>query len=180
MEKNKLIKYDQGELDKAGNSFAITNKLLAIKKTLPDLTIEETATSPYINFNASTGLLWIEGISMPVNPSIFYRPVFEWIDKYLENPQKDLTLRFFLKNVNTDTPKILLALLKHGVDKADARGVNCSVDWIYERNDEDILELGEYLKTHLEVPFNLMQNLTWREKLERASKERAKKIGKTN
>jgi len=55
MSENKLVKYKGNALERIGNSITITNKLLSLEKSLPDLIIEETSTSPYVNLNASTG-----------------------------------------------------------------------------------------------------------------------------
>lgn len=58
------------------------------------LFIEGSYYYPEINFNASIGLLKIDGMSVDANESGFYKPVFEWLQEYQNYPHNETILKY--------------------------------------------------------------------------------------
>ena len=53
-----------------------------------ELLIKATEKTPYVNFDATSGRLQIHGYSLPENSIEFYKPVMDWLEKYLLAPNK--------------------------------------------------------------------------------------------
>jgi hypothetical protein len=51
------------------------------------LILKATSKRPSINFNNLTGKFEIKGRSIPEDAIGFYRPIFDWIEQYILNPQ---------------------------------------------------------------------------------------------
>lgn len=120
------------------------------------LVIKGTATTPEINFNAENGELLIKGMSRPEDVLSFYKPVFEWIAEYLNNPQECTTLNFKLKYHNSASAKIVCRIINQ-FDPLFKSGKKVQVKWFYAEADDDILEAGEDYKSLTEVPFELIK-----------------------
>lgn len=156
MQENSIVRYDKQELDRIGNCMAITNKILAIKKIYPDLIIEKTYNTPYINFNSTTGILRIEGRSTPFIAGDCYDELIEWV-KGFNSLQKNILYRFQFEYTNTASIKYILGLLRVTKKKVQEEGFKCSIDWYYEKDDEYILEVGEHFMNSIKLPFKFHQ-----------------------
>ena len=157
MKENRLVKYESGELEKVGNSLAITSKLLAKNNDLSILIINGISYIPNLNFNALTGVLRLTGRSIREDTGIFYSVVLDWIDKYFTNSQNNIKFKFQLDYINGYSEMKILKLLRYTIKKANDKGIKCSIDWYYKKDNEDILELGEIYKELVDAPFNLIQ-----------------------
>ena len=78
------------------------------------LVIEQTKSTPAINFDPVANLLSIKGQSYPENSFKFYEPVFAWLDEYLSQVEQQVTARinFHMPYVNTSSSKCLMMLLE--------------------------------------------------------------------
>jgi len=122
---------------------------------MTNLVMERTSTLPQINFNAVSGVLRIEGRSIPEDPGAFYSVVEIWVAEYFKDPRNNTKFEFLLEYINSGSSKFLLSLL-HSIKKACDSGIKCSVDWYYEEDDETLFELGEHFKNSVKIPFNLL------------------------
>ena len=64
---------------------------------MKNIVIEPSLKTPTINFNGASGILEIEGRSIPENSVEFYRPVLEWLDIYSESPATSTQFIFKLE-----------------------------------------------------------------------------------
>ena len=120
------------------------------------LVIQKTNNTPGIEFDPETGLMKIEGRSIPENAGDFYDPLIEWLDEYYKNPVEVTKFDMNLEYVNSGSSKYLLGIFrilkkKHDDDK------KCIISWYYEEDDEAIFSLGEHYKNTIKVPFNLIE-----------------------
>jgi hypothetical protein len=106
---------------------------------MEDLLIEPTAKTPLIDFSLS-GKLVIAGSSFPENAKEFYDPVIDWTVE-LRNESIDMDL--VLEYMNTASAKKLLELLKKLESNLNIK--NLTVNWFYDKDDEDSLEAGQIL-----------------------------------
>ena len=157
MEENRLVKYESRELEKVGNSIAITSKLLAKNNDLSTLVRIGSVKVPNVNFNALTGIFKITGMSIHEDPKIFFDPLLDWIKKYFINPQNNIRFKFQFEYINGMSKNRVLRLIKYAIHYANDNGIKCSIDWYYKIDNEDILELGEIYKELVDAPFNLIQ-----------------------
>ncbi len=101
------------------------------------IVIEAQNHSPHIDFHPS-GKLKITGRSLPENVAELYNPLIDFARKL----QTDLvTFDIILEYFNTASSKKLLELFK-AVDVND-KVSQVLVNWHYEKDDEDSLEMAE-------------------------------------
>ncbi len=119
-------------------------------------TIEIVGTnkSPYVKFDAESGLLEIKGRSAIENTIEFYKPLVEWVSHYRTCPKETTEINIYLEYFNTATSKCLTDLFKE-IDALFKDGNNVIFNWYYE--DEDILESGQDYQSFLKVPFNMVE-----------------------
>ncbi len=116
------------------------------------LIIEETKSTPRIEFDKNKGFFQIRGRSLPENVMVFYQPVIEWLQTYLENPNPTTVLIFELEYFNTASSKIVLEIIKL-LKAPAANGIDVKVHWRYQEDDEDSLEAGQDYASLVNVPF---------------------------
>jgi hypothetical protein len=121
-----------------------------------NLLLEKTPATPLIDFNYKTGILKVEGRSIPEDPGEFYDKIFNWVDDYFKKPQKLTKIFLQLEYINSGSSKYILGLLKL-VKNRYLHGNECIINWYYEEDDEALLELGEHYKNILQLPFNLVE-----------------------
>lgn len=103
--------------------------------------IKSTTETPEIYFNPQ-GNLSLKGISIPHNVNTFYQPLFDWLEKYKNSNPKNVKLELFLDYLNTSSTRVIVDLLKL-IDSFRDNGTQVNIVWIYDKDDEDMLELGE-------------------------------------
>lgn len=118
------------------------------------LNIEATKRTPRVCFKE--GKLYLVGRSIIENPSKFYDPIFYTISQYLSSEHNGLTIYFAFEHINTGSVKWLYVLLK---DMLDANGVvsRSSVNWVFEKDDDDMEELGCLFQSLVSCEFSVIQ-----------------------
>ena len=119
------------------------------------LVMEGTAKTPSISFSSDSGNLSIGGRSIPENSAEFYQPVYDWLDQYALKPAPVTSITIQLEYFNTSSSKCLLDIFRklEALHKSERSEVN--VMWMYEEEDEDMLEAGDDYRTIVLLPFEL-------------------------
>lgn len=123
---------------------------------MQDIFIEETDTTPQINLLFSKGKLTLKGVSYPEYAKEFYQPVLEAIREYVStDPQKHTEMAFKFTYFNTGTNPLITGIMKELENLSNIEGKTVEVNWYYEKDDDDMKEVGEYLETltELEIRF---------------------------
>lgn len=124
---------------------------------MKELIIKKTPNTPSITFNPESGVMKIEGRSIPENPGDFFDPLIEWLEEYFRNPVEITKFEMRLEYVNSGSSKYLLGIFRILKKKHD-EGSQCSISWYYEEDDEAIFSLGEHYRNTVKVlPFNLIE-----------------------
>lgn len=123
---------------------------------MENMLIEKTKSSPKVVMNAITGEWEISGSSYPENASEFYLPVFAWIDKFLMEVTKEVTMNFNLDYLNSSSIKFISEIVDK-LNKYCNAGINVEINWKYNEIDDDIKELGEEFKEETACKFNLIE-----------------------
>lgn len=111
---------------------------------MQNLFIEATETTPLIDFYTS-GKLLIQGRSLPEDVHKFYEPVFFWINQLeVEKVVFDVKMEY----INTSSTKKILNLLIEL--ESNEKIKNIDINWFYEDDDYDMLDLGEMYNHNLE------------------------------
>jgi hypothetical protein len=120
------------------------------------LTIEGTAKTPSVNFEAGQGTIEIKGRSIPENSIEFYKPLVDWLEEYSKSPTELTKVNIQLEYFNTSSSKCILDVFKklEAIYKAKNEVI---INWYYEEDDEDMLEAGEDYESIIRVPFKMIE-----------------------
>jgi hypothetical protein len=122
---------------------------------MSNLVIDNSIKTPGISFASDNGILEIKGKSIPENSIEFYRPVFEWLDDYSKAPAPSTILKVALEYFNTSSSKCLLDIFRK-LETINLSGrSSVTVNWVYDSDDEDMMEAGEDYQALVKVPFEL-------------------------
>jgi hypothetical protein len=102
--------------------------------------IQSTNSTPAVKFG-DDGKLVIKGRSIPEDVTKFYQPLLEWASKLQINT---MTIEINLEYMNSASSKKMLYLLK--LLDANSSIKELTVNWYYERGDEDALEVGQFFE----------------------------------
>lgn len=127
------------------------------------LDIQSTSHSPQISFDPGSKKFEIKGESRPENASNFYKPILEWvkdIETAFENNEIQvdgpLEFDFCFDYFNSTSAKFILDFCKK-LGQVHSKGLEMKVRWIYEEDDEDMLEVGEEMARMAKMPFEYVE-----------------------
>jgi hypothetical protein len=123
---------------------------------MENLTLEGSAKTPTINFDATSGKLELRGRSIPENSVEFYKPLNEWIENYGSSPASETSVDMKLEYFNTSSSKCILDLFKK-LEAISGGKTTVTVNWFFEEDDEDMEEAGQYYKAMIGLPFNIIE-----------------------
>ena len=132
---------------------------------MENLFIEATELTPKVDFDLTTGVLEISGVSRPEDVLVFFDLPLDWIqtlnialseDSSLANQLPPLKLLFNMTYYNTSSSKYLIQVLK-SIKTVMDYGVTLSVEWHYEEGDEKMREDGEDLAEVVEIQFEYFE-----------------------
>jgi hypothetical protein len=121
-----------------------------------NLIIEATKSTPYIDFNAESGVLTIEGNSYPENTSNFFDEVLQWVNDYIVENNEKTIINVKLNYFNTSTSKALLDIIDI-FDEKYKKGHEIVLNWFYNEDYETIQESGEEFSEDVSFPFNIIK-----------------------
>lgn len=119
--------------------------------------LEKSKITPQINFNKEEGILEILGRSIPENSVGFYEPILSALIRYVETPAAKTTVTIQLDYFNTSSSKSILEILKK-IELIAKKGFEVEVNWLFDEDDEDMIEAGEAYDAIVKVPFNIIQS----------------------
>ena len=99
--------------------------------------LESSSKTPELKFEADTGRFLIEGRSIPENSIEYYKPLFEWLDYYAQNPKPETILDVKLEYFNTSSSKCLVEIFRK-LERMQDNGNKVLINWYYEEDDEDM------------------------------------------
>lgn len=102
---------------------------------------EETVRTPRIEGSVDTGLMRIEGRSLPEDARQFYRPFREWLNELLNSNIKSVKAEFSLEYFNTSTSKVLVDLMLFLDSFSDRKKIE--IVWEYQKDDPEMAEVGK-------------------------------------
>ncbi|TVR38638.1 MAG: DUF1987 domain-containing protein [Cryomorphaceae bacterium] len=119
-------------------------------------TTQETEKTPAIHFDGVGGKLELKGKSVPEDSFKFFQPMHDWLDQYIENPAKETELNVALEYFNTSSAKVLLEVFKKMNRLHQSGKTQLTINWVYEEDDDDMLEAGQDYQSIVEVPMNFV------------------------
>lgn len=117
------------------------------------LFIKGTSKTPEIGFKP--GSIFIGGRSIPEDAVSFYKPVVQWIENYVVNPEEETKVEFRIEYINSGSNRFIFNILKL-LNECYKSGHKIIISWLFEEDDDTIKNLGMDFKGLLDVPFNLV------------------------
>lgn len=107
------------------------------------LYIKASDQTPEVKLNHNSGVISLEGRSLPDNPFEFYQPIFEWAEEFFNSDEVPLDLKFDFKleYYNTASSKQIAKLFKLMEESPSSE--NITIRWFYYEDDDDMLEAGQ-------------------------------------
>lgn len=131
---------------------------------MENLIIEQTLNSPRVILDPEKGKYEFSGESRPENVRNFYMPVLEWLEKFAadfseQDPSNRTIPREFQFNFeyfNSTSAKYILDIFKI-LSGVHSHGMNVQIKWLYESDDEDMLEVGMEMSRMSKLPFEYVE-----------------------
>ncbi len=128
------------------------------------LIIEPTINSPRVILDPEGSQFEFSGESRPENVRNFYLPILEWLDKYTSelsqqgksNRISSVQIQFNLEYFNSTSAKYILDVFK-AINSMNDLGIEVSVQWLYEEDDEDMLEVGMEMSRMSKLTFDYIK-----------------------
>ncbi len=113
-------------------------------------------TKDSLEIKCSGGELYMEGNSILPNAQKFFQPVMDWVDTYIKSPEDhtEITLKF--NYVDTASVQAVFDVLKKFREIPDFEE-KVLVNWYFEFDDPELLEVGEIMEGRLKIKFNYIE-----------------------
>ncbi len=118
------------------------------------IVLKSTSITPLIIFDPKIERLEIKGVSIPENSINFYQPLLECLDSYALGPVSSVAAHIQLDYFNTASSKSILDVLRR-LKVLHDKGFNVTINWYYEKEDEDMREVGENYQLIVGLTFNM-------------------------
>ncbi|MCW3147126.1 biofilm regulation phosphoprotein SiaC [Stutzerimonas stutzeri] len=122
-----------------------------------DFSIPGSQSSPAIQSDWNNGVLSMQGDSYPENSYELFHQVFEWIERYLAEAARPLSLELRLLYLNTSSIKAVMDIFDL-LEAAYQEGKHVAVNWYYDKRNERVVELAEEFKEDCTFPFMIVSH----------------------
>jgi hypothetical protein len=114
---------------------------------------EELKNCPGIAYYPKSNLLELVGRSIPENPEIIYKRLNDWLSSHLKK-NLGLNVNIKLEYINSGSSKYLFEILQK-LAAAQLAGNLVRMIWLYEEDDEGMLELGMHYRDTAGIPLEI-------------------------
>ncbi len=120
---------------------------------LKTINLERKSDTPAIQLDPA-GNMSITGRSLPENAEAFYKPLVDWVDRYVESEGKGRTqLTIELEYFNSSSVKQILTILLKLEELHRQPGKEVQVVWSYNQDDELMEMKGREMESLVDLPF---------------------------
>ena len=123
-------------------------------KHLLKYSVEATRRTPAIYLEP--GKIVFEGRSITENPGEIYRPVHDWISRYVKLCREETQIEFGFEYINTSSTKWIYNIIKE-IARMEEIEKYARILWYYEAGDDDMCELGMILRSLTDCPFFIVE-----------------------
>jgi hypothetical protein len=133
-------------------------QIILNKYIMRKLIIDQTLNSPKVILDPEKKIYEITGESRPPDVREFYDQIITWMDDFslqlIKAEDKTEPVNFTLNfgYFNSSSGKMILDICKV-LARLQSRGVNVIVNWHYEKDDVDMLEVGQEISKIVRLPF---------------------------
>lgn len=119
-----------------------------------DLTIAGKKDS--LSITCSKGKISMEGNSILPNAISFFQPVNDWVNEYVKNPAAKTVVSLKFNYIDTSSVQAVFDILKKLTEIPDYEN-KVFVNWYFEFDDPELLEVGEIMEGRLKLNFNFIE-----------------------
>ena len=119
---------------------------------MESLKIKPTQNSLEVSLDAETGKLIFSGRSYPENSPTFFKPIIEWVQRYVQSPAPKTECSFTIEYFNSASRKSVMELFKV-IERLHKTTGSVTILWNYEEDDETMRETGEEYKNIFKLDF---------------------------
>jgi hypothetical protein len=122
---------------------------------MEDLIIAKTKNTLGVLFNVNSGELKMSGSSFPENALEFYAPIITWLQNFMLEKTEKISATFNFEYLNSSSIKFISDI----IDKLQlytASGGSVEMNWYYDTDDDDMLDMGNEFKEDVDFTFNLI------------------------
>lgn len=125
-----------------------------MSNSIEKIAIEEQEYTPEVLYNEKENTLYISGTSVPEDTRAFYKPIYDWIDAFINSSGDNLKLNivFKLDYFNTSSSKAIYELL-YKIEKHQSKFKHLKIVWLYDVLNETMLEAGRHFAELVNLPF---------------------------
>ena len=109
-----------------------------------------------LDISCTQGTISMSGNSLLPDPRKFFKPVFDWVTEYVTNPAKKTVVNLNFEYIDTSSVQAVFDILKilKEIPDSDERVL---VNWYFEFDDPELLEVGEIMEGRLKLNFNYLE-----------------------
>jgi hypothetical protein len=122
---------------------------------MDNLRISRTKYTFEVNLDAKRGMMEMSGSSYPENAVDFFQPIFEWLEEYVSEAKKKLTMNARFDYLDTSSTKCVSDIFEI-LENYSKNGGDVRVNWYYDEDDGDILEMGKEFAEDIELPIHFI------------------------
>ncbi len=119
------------------------------------LKLEPTKYTIEVDLDPDTGIFNMLGNSYPEDAMNFFEPINEWIENYISQIKRGITLNIRMNYINSSSSKCFLDIFEI-LENYAADGGEVMINWYYKEDDDDIYDAGEELLEDMNLPYQLI------------------------
>ena len=122
---------------------------------MKDLIIDKTAKT--LEVRCAAGKIHFTGCSITNDPKVFFTPIKNWVKDYAKNPEKLTEVNLKFDYIDTASVKYVFEILSDLKVIHLNNGNSVIVNWFFDYDDPEILELGEIIQSKIAIPFSFVE-----------------------
>ena len=133
------------------------------KYIMRKLIIDQKPSSPKVILDPDKKIFLISGESRPPDVREFYGQIIEWMESFssylIKSDEKEepVIFNFNFDYFNSSSGKLILDICKI-LAALRLKGFNISVNWHFEKEDDDMLEAGKEMSKIVKFPFEFVES----------------------
>jgi len=121
---------------------------------MENITIEPTKKS--LEVECAPGYFKLSGNSILSDPRKFFKPIVEWVEEYIKKPEDKTTVDLKLEYVDTASVQSVFDIMRM-FKPLQENNNEVVVNFYFEFDDPELLELGEIMEGRLGIKFNFIE-----------------------
>jgi hypothetical protein len=125
--------------------------------------VDQKPSSPKVILDPEKKIFIISGESRPPDVREFYGQIIEWLEEFgshlmkSDDKQDPVIFNFNFDYFNSSSGKLILDVCKV-LAALRSKGFNVTINWHFEKNDDDMLEAGKEISRIVKFPFEYVES----------------------